>query len=68
VLVELSVLFGQATVPLEVHSTRSEVSDSMCVILWFTSYLLHFEELVLLVEQPSSDADVTPASSSIWNK
>jgi hypothetical protein len=51
-----------------VHSSRSEVSDSMCVILWFTSYLLHFEELVLLVEQPSSDADVTPASSSIWNK
>jgi hypothetical protein len=68
VLVELSVPFGPAAVPLEVHSSRSGISVSMFVMLWLTSYLLHSEELVLLVELPSSDADVTPASSSIWNR
>jgi hypothetical protein len=68
VLVELSVPFGPAAVPLEVHSSRSEISVSMYVIVWFTSYLIHSGEVVLLVELPSSDADVTPAPSSIWNK
>jgi hypothetical protein len=68
VLVELSVPFGPAALALEVHSSKSGACVSILVMLCLTDYLLHSEELVLLVVLPSSDADVTPASSSIWSK